>query len=54
MGKITVKGTTQMSGHSLKLHICMFERSQGKHHSLDCHNFLGIFSINFKFYMLKT
>jgi hypothetical protein len=25
-----------MSGHSLKLHFCMFERSQGKHNSLDC------------------
>ncbi len=24
-----------MSGHSLKLHFCMFERSQGKHNSLD-------------------
>ncbi len=29
-----------MSGHSLKLHFCMFERSQVKHNSLDCHNFV--------------
>ncbi len=28
-----------MSGHSLKLHFCMFERSQGKHNSLDCHKY---------------
>jgi len=41
MGKIIVNGTTQVSGHSLKLHFCMFERSQGKHNSLDCHNFFG-------------
>jgi len=31
-----------MSEHSLKLHFCMFERSQRKHNSLDYHNFLGI------------
>jgi hypothetical protein len=39
MGKIIIKGATQMSGHSLKLHFCMFERSQGKHKSFDCHKF---------------
>jgi len=39
MGKIAVKGATQVSGHSLKLHFCMFEKSQGKHNSLDYHNF---------------
>jgi hypothetical protein len=39
MGKIIVKGATQVNGHSLKLHFCMFEKSQGKHNSLDCHNF---------------
>ncbi len=32
-----------MSGHSLKLQFCMFERSQVKHNSLDCHNFFGIY-----------
>ncbi len=35
-GKIIIKETTQVSGHSLKLHICMFERSQGKHNNLNC------------------
>jgi len=38
-GVITVKGTTQVNGHSLKLHFCMFEKSQGKYNSLDCHKF---------------
>jgi hypothetical protein len=37
-GKNIIKGATQASGHSLKLHFCMFERSQVKHNSLDCHN----------------
>jgi hypothetical protein len=46
MGKNMVKGATQVSGHFLKLHFCMFERSQMKHNNLDCHNFLGnIFSL---------
>jgi hypothetical protein len=39
-GKIIVKGATQVNGYSLKLHFCMFKRSQGKHNSLDCHNAL--------------
>jgi hypothetical protein len=34
-----VKVATQMSEHFLKLHFCMFERSQMKYNSLDCHNF---------------
>ncbi len=38
-GKITIKRATQVSGHSLKLHFCMFEKSQGRHNSLDCHKF---------------
>jgi hypothetical protein len=38
--KNIVKEATQVSGHSLKLHFCMFERSQVKHNSLDCHNLL--------------
>ncbi len=29
-GKNTIKGTTQVSGHSLKLQFCMFEISLGK------------------------
>jgi hypothetical protein len=44
MGKITIKGATQVSGHSLKLHFFMFKRSQGKHNDLDCHKvFWNIF-----------
>jgi hypothetical protein len=31
MGKNVVKRAIQVSGHSFKLHFCMFERSQGKH-----------------------
>ncbi len=52
--KMTIKGTTQVNEQSLKLHFFMFERSQGKHNSLNCHNFLGIFFINCKVYMLKV
>jgi hypothetical protein len=32
----------------------MFERSQGKHNSLDRHIVFGIFSINCKVYMFKA
>jgi hypothetical protein len=32
-GKNIVKGITQVSGHSLKLFFCMFERSKVKHSS---------------------
>jgi hypothetical protein len=39
--KNIIKGATQVNGHSLKLHFCMFERSQVKHNSLDYHNFFG-------------
>jgi hypothetical protein len=49
VGKITVKRATQMSGHSLKLHFCMFEKLQGKHNTLDCHFFLEYFPIIAKF-----
>ncbi len=38
-----------MSGPSLKQHFCMFERSHGKHNSLDCHNFLEYFPLIAKF-----
>ncbi len=38
-----------MSGHSLKLHFCMFERSQMKHNNLDCPNVFRIFSLITKF-----
>jgi hypothetical protein len=53
-GKNIIKRTTRVNGHLLKLHFCTFERSQGKHNSLDCHNFFGIFSINCKVYMFKA
>ncbi len=43
VGKNIVKGATQMSGHSLKLHFCMFKISWVKHNSLDCRNFLEYF-----------
>jgi hypothetical protein len=44
MGKITIKGATQVNRHSFKLYFCMFEKSQRKHNSLDCHNnFWNIF-----------
>jgi hypothetical protein len=52
MGKIIIKGATQVSGHSLKFYFCMFEKSQTKQNSLDCHNnFLEYFSLiaNFTF-----
>jgi hypothetical protein len=39
MNKNIVKGATQVSGHSLKLHFCMFERSQVKQNNLNCHIF---------------
>jgi hypothetical protein len=38
MGKITTRGTTHVSGHSLKLDFCVFEKSQGKHNGLDYNN----------------
>ncbi len=53
-GKNTIKGSVQVNEHSLKLHFCMFERSQVKHNSLDCYNYFGIFSINCNVYMFKT
>ncbi len=37
IGKNIVKDSTQVNGHSLKLHFCIFKRSQRKHNSLDCH-----------------
>jgi hypothetical protein len=54
MGKNTVKGAPQVSGHFFKLHFCMFERSQRKHNNLDCHKKFGIISIYFEFYMFKS
>jgi hypothetical protein len=36
-GKKINKGATQVSGDFLELNFCMFERSQNKHNSLDCH-----------------
>ncbi len=54
-GKNTIRGATQVNGHSLKLHFYMFERSQGK-----CIIIwivikkIGIFFVNCKVYMLKV
>jgi hypothetical protein len=54
LGKNIIKGVAQMSGHYLKLHFSMFEKSQGKHNSLGYHFFGGIFSINYKVHMFKA
>jgi hypothetical protein len=54
VGKNTIKGNTQMNGHFFKPHFCMFEKSQVKDNNLDCHNVLGIFSMNCKVYMFKV
>jgi hypothetical protein len=44
LGKNIVKGATQVSGYSLKLHFFVFEKSQGKHNNLDCYKcFWNIF-----------
>jgi hypothetical protein len=43
-----------VSGHSLKLYFCLFEKSQGKHNNLECQKKIGIFSIDCKVYMLKA
>jgi hypothetical protein len=51
LDKNAVKWITQVNGHSLKLQFYMFERSQVKHNSLDCHKIFGIFFINCKVYM---
>ncbi len=52
-GKNIVKGTTQISGHSLKLHFYMFERSQSKHNNLNCHDFFWNIFHQCKIYMYK-
>jgi hypothetical protein len=49
-----VKGTTKVNGHFLKLHFCMFERSQVKHKNLDCYSFLEYFSLIAKFTCSKV
>jgi hypothetical protein len=54
VGKNIIKGATQVSGHFLELHFCMFEKSQVKDNNLDCHNFFGIFFMNCKVYMFKV
>jgi len=46
--------STLVNGHSLKLHFCMFKRSERKHNSFFLSMFVGIFSINCKVYMLKV
>jgi hypothetical protein len=43
-----------MNGHFLKLHFYMFEKSQGKHNSLNYHFFWVIIFINCKVYMFKA
>jgi hypothetical protein len=45
LGKIIVKKATQVSGHFLKLHFCMFKRSQMKYNNLDYHFFGEYFSL---------
>jgi len=40
-GKNTMKGIPQVSAHFFRWHFCMFEKSQMKHNSLDCHNLFG-------------
>jgi hypothetical protein len=42
LGKDLVKGAAQVRGHSLKLHFCMFEKSQENHNNLDCHEKIWI------------
>jgi hypothetical protein len=44
-----VNGAIEVNGYSLKLHFCVFERSQGKHNSLDYHFFFEIFLYFVKF-----
>ncbi len=53
-GKNIIKGATQESGHSIKLHFWMPKRSQVKDNVLDCQNLFEIFFIKCKDYMLKA
>jgi hypothetical protein len=53
-GKNIVKGATQVSGHSLKLHIYMFEISIVKHNSFNCNILFEIFFIDCKVYKFKA
>ncbi len=41
------------SRHCFKFHFCIFERSQGKHNSLDCHNFFEYFPLISNFICLN-
>jgi hypothetical protein len=36
-----------VNGNSLKLHLCIFERSQGKHNDLNSYKSFGMYFINF-------
>jgi hypothetical protein len=54
MSKNTVKRTIQVSGHSFKLHFCMFEKSQGKHKIWIIIKVIGIFSLFAKFKCSKV
>jgi hypothetical protein len=50
LGENTIKGPTQVNGHSLKLHFFMFERSQVKHNNFGLSLFfLEYFSLNTNF-----
>jgi len=45
--KYIVKAANQMNGNSLKLHFLIFERSQGKHNSLNFYKSFRMLFINF-------
>jgi len=53
MGKNTVKGATQMNGHSLKLYFLMLKDQKCSVIIWICHFSFETFSIDCKFYMLK-
>jgi len=53
MGTFTILTTTEWGGHSLKLQLCIFEKSHVKHNNLDCHFFGEINSIIPKVSMFK-
>ncbi len=53
LGQNTIKGTTHVNEHSLKLHFCIFE-TQVEIMVCIIINVFGIFSINCKVYMFKV
>jgi hypothetical protein len=54
ISKITIKGATPVSEHSLKLHFCMLENHKWSIIVWIVIIFLGIFFINCKVYILKV